>query len=166
VNLEELIMIRSLFVALAVSLAVSSFGSDRPAPSGSPELRIETINISGSIDVVLSPSPDGLTRVWKEGNSWGARNWRVFVIRGATLLAFRKDPDQVFPMNVASFDELRNAARISLNLNSDVWIGPKVELGGFRSGDEVIVAYDVPVTAEAKKYGVWYGTLSTLASVK
>src|SRR5215831_1022692 len=149
-------------VVVGLLLAVSSYGSDRPAPSSKPELRIEKVNAAGSIDVTLLPANSGSTRVWRPTNSWGAANWRVFILRGEKVLLFREDPDQVFWRNTRGFEELHAPKGISLNLLAETWIGPKNEFGEFQSGDRVLVVYDVPATPDAREFGVWYGTISAV----
>jgi hypothetical protein len=89
----------------------------------------------------------------------------VFVVRGADLYLLRENPDQRFSRNSPRFEELERPKQIPLNLKSELWIGPRTEFGAFRAGDKVIVVYEVPVTPEARQLGVWYGTLSALATV-
>lgn len=159
-------MYRIYLVAVGLIFSSISYGVERAPPSGTPELRIQKIHAGNSISVTLSPANKGVTRIWRSGNSWGAANWRVFIVRGAELFAFREDPDQRFSRNAPMLDELKGARQSTIELNSELWIGPKNEFGAFRSGDQVIVAYDVPVTMEARLYGVWYGTTSAMLSVK
>jgi hypothetical protein len=158
-------MLRVYLGLVALIVASGSYGIERSAPSSTPELHIHEIHARDSIDVTLSPANRGITRIWRPGNSWGATNWRVLVVRGANLILFREDPDQRFSRNSPLFDELQEPKTIPLNLNSELWIGPKAEFGAFHSGDKVIVVYDVPVTGEARQFGVWYGTISAMVPV-
>jgi hypothetical protein len=158
-------MVRNLFVALGLAFVVSGHGTERPSPSSRPELMIQKIGRPASIEVRLSPTKNGPTRVWRSSNSWGAANWRVLILRGDSLLLFREDPDQTFSRNFPVFDELKTARAITLNIKSETWIGPIDAFEGFQSGDKVIAIYDVPVTLDARKLGVWYGTVSAIATV-
>jgi hypothetical protein len=63
----------------------------------------------------------------------------------------------------------------TLDLNDGQWctLGPCLSLGGrasgeksfgLESGDFVIVVYDVPPTAEAREFNVWYGGVAISAA--
>jgi hypothetical protein len=155
-------MLRISLIAVGLFLASISCASGRAEPSSKPELKIHKVDSPDLIEVTLTPASDGSTRIWRRGSSWGAANWRVFIIRNNELFAFREDPDQRFSRNSPIFEELRGPKHDSLNLNSKMWIGPRDNFGTFRSGDKVIAVYEVPVTMEARAYGVWYGTVSAM----
>jgi hypothetical protein len=156
-------MFRNVLMCICVLLLTSSLGAASASKQKGLELRVHRIDPSGVIDVTLSPSDGTSARVWKSSNSWGAANWRVFAARNGDLFSFREDPDQTFSRNVPAFEEVQGKKTISLNIKGEDWIGPTSGFGAFQEGDIVIVVYDVPATTEARRAGVWYGTVSTLA---
>jgi hypothetical protein len=159
-------VLRLFLIVIGLIVAPTSYGTERAAPSSTPELSILKIDSADSIGVTLSPASKGPTRIWQPGNSWGAANWRVFIVRGAGLFSFREDPDAFHGLNAPRFEELKGPKSLSFDLSYKLWLGPKAEFGALQAGDKVIVVYDVPVTMEARLYGVWYGTISALGIVK
>jgi hypothetical protein len=97
-------MLRIYVVAVGLIFASVSLGIERAAPSSTPALNILKTSTPASIDVTLTQASKGPTRIWKAGNSWGAANWPVLVLRTAELYLFREDPDQRFTMNVPRFE--------------------------------------------------------------
>lgn len=158
-------MVRIFLTCIFVLLLANSSGFASGTKSTSLALRIQKIDLSGLIEVTLSSPSSTTERVWKSSNSWGAANWRVFAVRGSDLFLFREDPDQTFSRNFPAFEEVKGEKTISLNINSEDWIGPVSGFGGFQKGDTIIVVYDVPATSEARRHDVWYGTISALTSV-
>jgi hypothetical protein len=157
-------MPRIQFLVAALFLSSMGYGA-LPAPSAKPELQVRRIDKSLIVEVALSSRNGQPTKIWASGNSWGAANWRVYIVRGTDLFLFREDPDQRFSRNAPRLEELIRSKRFLLDLRSKSWTGPSATFGSFSRGDKVIVAYEVPVTPEARQQGVWYGTISTMSIV-
>jgi hypothetical protein len=137
-------------------------------------IRIVDASASGRIRVEIGNSSQRSVRLWRDSNSWGAARWRVLRIRNGLLETFFQNPDRTFTRNIPAFDELAEGAHVELDLdlNGGNWCGfghctsyDQRGFGGknasFEPGDTIIVVYDVPLTSEAVKMGVWYGVVST-----
>jgi hypothetical protein len=117
-------MLRIKLFLAALLLAPTGHGTGLPAPSTKPELQVLRIDKPNSVKVTLSSASQGSTRIWSAGNSWGAANWRVYIVRGTNLFLFREDPDQRFSRNSPKFEELKGVKHISLDFSTKFWIGP------------------------------------------
>ena len=146
-------------------------------PTNELTLTIVDVSPSGSITVRISNHSKQAVRLWKESNSWGAAHWRVLLIREGRLQTFYQNPDQAFTRNIPTFNVIARGAHLEhkLNLNETDWRGSEGQKISFKSGDTVIVIYDVPITygwAElpetvvASKMNVWYGVISTLMTIQ
>lgn len=134
---------------------------------------------SGEIAVELLNSSKKPIKLWKDSNSWGAVPWRVLLLRKGQLETFFQNPDQIFTVNRATFNEIAPGGRLGqrLELNDGNWCGkehcaPHSERGfggekiSFESNDMLIVIYDVPATQEARDLGVWYGVVAASTTVQ
>jgi len=145
------------------------------------DLKVNIVEVlpSGRITVELSNSSKELIRIWRDSNSWGAARWRVLLVRKGRTENFFQNPNQVFTRNIPTFDEPVAGARIEkkLDLNGGNWCGlghcasyNQRGFGGekisFEPNDMIIVIYDVPVTIEAHKMGVWYGVATASTTVR
>lgn len=144
------------------------------APKNSPAIEVTNILPNGRITVSMLNASKSPLKVWEDGNSWGAMNWRVLVLRNGQLYTYYRNPGQMFTVNFASFKEVAVGAHMDydLDLNGGNWCdtshcSPHYEKGiggkmiNFGTNDTIIVIYDVAPTKEALDKGVWYGVVAT-----
>ena len=172
-------MMALLYVFLIVGGLLN--GSVAAKDRSMEDLKINVVEVSrsGSITVEITNASGVPIRVWQESNSWGAARWRVTLIRKAKLETFFQNPDQDFTKNYPLFNPIAVGAHSvqKLDLNGGNWCGlGRCTLYGerrsgideihFEAGDVIVVAYDVPLTVEARNLRVWYGVSSALATVQ
>lgn len=166
----------AVFMILLTSCPLVGYGGDRAAVG--LELQITRATPSGIVKLEVAPSPGKSLRIWEAGNSWGAGRWRVLVIRNAQVETFFENPGQVFTVNVPSFREIAKGTRLPqvLDLNGGNWCGfghcsrwDQHGIAGqqvtFKSGDMIVVVYDVPPSVEAQDMGVWHGVAAAVTTV-
>jgi hypothetical protein len=159
-----------------MSWPLAAFGAGG-APGGL-EIQITGISAAGSVSLDMVSSAGENPRVWEQGNTWGAGRWRVLVIRGGHVETYFQNPGQVFTINVPSYKEIARGGRFAqeLNLNGGNWCvvghcsrwdqhGIAGQEITFKSGDMLIVVYDVPPSVEARDMGVWFGVTSATMTV-
>jgi hypothetical protein len=124
-------------------------------------LRLEILEMShsGTISLKMNNLSLDTIKTFKESNSWGASRWRILVLRKNQLKSYIQNPNQIFTRNIPSFFKIspKASAIVKLDLNDGKWCGVRNEGETFEPDDRVIVIYDVPNTAEAKKLNVWNG---------
>ncbi len=145
------------------------------------KVTITNVSPSGIINVTLTNAAQKPIKIFKESNSWGAAQWRVFRIRKGQLDTFIQNPYQKFTANVPSYQEIAVKGHFEkkLDLNAGNWCGlgqcsswNEHGFGGkntsFEPGDIVIVSYDVPEYYEPAllKLGAWYGVASAMTTIK
>lgn len=163
-------------IVLEVLLFSSQVGAQEK-PMEQLAIRVIDVSPPGGFVVQVANVSRGPIKIWKESNIWGAARWRVLLIRDGKMQTFSQDPDQVFTRNIPSFDELGVGAQIEkrMDLNAQNWRGSEGRKADLKSGDTIIVIYDVPkefgwvgapVTIQARDMDVWYGVAAGLATVK
>jgi hypothetical protein len=134
---------------------------------------------AGDITVEILNSSKKPIKLWDDSNSWGAASWRVLLVRKGQLETFFQNPDQMFTVNRATFNEIAAGGRLvqKLDINGGNWCGMghcalHSERGfagkkiSFESNDIIIVIYDVPATQDARNLGVWYGVVAASTTVQ
>ncbi len=158
------------FLALILSshsLFGQSEGQDKPMDAIT--LKIIQASAAGIVKLEVRNSSEKPVKLFKESNSWGAGRWRLLLIRNGKLELFSETlKKREFTRNFPAFDEFAKGAHFEqkLDLNGEEWCdvvcGKKVS---FKSADTIIVIYDVPVSTEGFKLGVWWGVVATLTTV-
>jgi len=172
-----------LFLCGLLMFASLLYGSAaaKDKPTNELTLMIVEVSPSGSITVRISNLSKRTIRLWKESNGCGAAHRRVLLIREGRLQTFYQSPDQVFTRSIPTFSEIAGGAHIEhkLNLNETEWHGSEGKKISFKSGDTIIVIYDVPRayggdfgwagthgTVDPSKMDVWYGVTSALMTIQ
>ncbi|HEU4890866.1 MAG TPA: hypothetical protein VFT47_04915 [Vicinamibacterales bacterium] len=88
-------------------------------------------------------------------------------IRDGAATLFYQVPTEGFTRNVPGFDELAPKSRVerTFELTDAIWRSTQTDDRSIRAGDLLIVFYDVPLTDEATRRGVWYGAIAASSSV-
>lgn len=179
------LVVSLLFASAVVALLGSRFVSTQDVTASAPPPGTNlTIDVaaavgSGKLTVGITNSSRNTIRIWSESNSWGAMNWRIFVVRNGKVESFFQNPNQLFSKNTPEFNEIKTRQRITrqLDLNGGNWCGRGVcswwderGFGGksvkFERGDTILVVYDVRPTNEAVQMSVWYGVTASNIAVQ
>lgn len=168
---------RTIFrLFLVLTLFSHSIGSaiayDRRITS--PEVKIKSIQPNGRVTVEIINHSKAPLRVWMDGNSWGAMNWSVLVLRKGKLETYFGNPDRLFTRNLPEYEEIAGSSQkeVELDLNGGEWcyhdhcaLYPEKLIGGkminFEPNDTIFVVYNVAWTREAGERSVWYGVVAT-----
>jgi len=130
-------------------------------------LKILRVSPPGTIDVSLKNSSQESIKIWQDSNSWGAARWRVMLARNGHIETLYQNPDQIFSRNVPHYFLVEKGQTVqkTLDVNDGNWRGLSKGKITFKTGDSLTVVYNVPVSDEARKAGVWYGVVSAVAAV-
>jgi hypothetical protein len=144
----------------------SPMGKEPPVP-GALELVILRVTLPNGIVIEMRNTSSAPVRLWRESNTWGVARWRVMRIRDGNAVLFYQVPIHGFTRNVPAFDEVSGESRVQrlLDLTEAAWRSTGSSDRSIRAGDLVIVFYDVPVTDEATRLGVWHGAIAASSSV-
>ena len=153
--------------SVSVFLLAMSLIARNPSVSAAPELRILKATPPNGFVIELQNPSDAAVRLWRDSNTWGAARWRAMRIRDGAATLFYQVPTHGFTRNVPGFDELAAKSRIerTFDLTDAIWRSTHPGDRSIRSGDLLIVFYDVPLTDEATRLGVWYGAIAASSSV-
>lgn len=165
-------MNRRIFL-LGLAAFLSNGAVAKQAPTNALEVRIDQVSLTGQVTVSLHNSGKAAIKVWKNGTRWGSARWRLHHISNSSgeLRTYYEDPYEI-TKGLPWFDEVspEKPLRITLDLNNGWWL-PRRE--GVRrlevmwaAGDTVIAVYDVPISDEAQKYGVWHGVAAGMKVVE
>lgn len=123
------------------------------------DMKIVELTDPGRIKIEVRQTEGRSFRLWNDSNSWGAARWRVLILRGDELTALVQQRPPAFTRNGPGYSEYLTNFSLELILTESDWATIKGSFGGFNHEDQVIVIYEVPVTQEAFKFGVWHGTI-------
>jgi hypothetical protein len=125
-------------------------------------ITVDATSGKGSIGVEMENGAEKPVKVFKTTNGWGANRYRVLVIRKERVYRFFQDSHQAYFYSHPSSSEVAPHSRLKLvlDLNDGDWKGSASRRFALKSGDRVVVLYDVPFTEEAKKLSVWCGLAS------
>jgi hypothetical protein len=156
---------KTAFSCLTIVLLLGLFGDSTVANMGArknPSVIVLVAGPRAKIRVLLANSSKEPLKVWKDSNSWGAARWRALVLRNGKLRTFFQNPDQDFTVNLPTFVEIAPGSHLeqSLDLNDGSWRGSEGQQVILVPGDTVVLIYDVPLTQECLKLGVWYGVVA------
>lgn len=155
-------MLKMALCLLSSLPTVMAGAADEPPVRTGLELRVLRMTPPSVIEVELRNALSVPLRLFKEDNSWGAARWRIMRIRNGDAALFFQVPIEGFTVNTPAFDELPAHARLQrvLDLAEKGWRSTQAVDMGIRAGDLVIPFYDVPVTDQARRGGVWYGAVA------
>lgn len=155
-----------VMVLLSSLLCGSAAAEDKSADALT--LRVTQVSLPGTVTVEMENSSKEPIRVFRDSNSWGAARWRLLLIRDGKLETFFQILTEIFTMNIPEFREITGGGHFEqkLDLNGGDWHGVSGKKFTFKSGDTVIIVYDVPITTEALDRGVWHGTAAALTTVQ
>lgn len=152
--------------------SVVSFGV--AASESSPtdlELRIDKLSPTGQVTVSLHNSGQALLRLWRTGR-WSVGTWRVLHIAAidGTLTTYYEDPNQIIDDRPMYAEVSQEKPRMrKLDLTGPFWLPRREARSGeniWATGDTLIVIYDIPMSPEAQKLGVWWGVVAAKAIVQ
>jgi hypothetical protein len=146
------------FVGVSVAVAV--------AQPPEPSLRVAGYSSPSSVDVEIRNVSTLPLPIWKDTNSWGAARWRILILRTGHLVTCYQSPNLVFTRNSPVYIEVpaQSSRKQVLDLRAGHWLGNEKDCGSFKTGDTVIVVYDVPPSREAEDFGVWFGVSATVGT--
>ncbi len=121
-------------------------------------LKIESGFASGNIEIEMCNESKATLRLFSTGNSWGDSRWRVLVLRKDRLDVWIQQPNQIYTRNFPAYEELQPGKCLvrALDLRNGDWAGKHNDFHP-ESGETLLAIYEVPVTSESKKRGVWSG---------
>lgn len=159
---------RSFMVGMASALIYRSSAAE-PARTDL-ELRIDQVSSTGQLSVSLHNKGEAPLRMWRGGMMDIAR-WRVLHIPASTghMKTYYQDPDQIFDARNNYRDLLPGKPWVNkLDLTSSFWLPNNAGQRGdnvWATTDTVIVFYDIPISDEGSKLGVWWGVVAAKAIV-
>ena len=139
---------------------LKSFGQQ--CVNDSLRIEVDASSGRGSLSVEMENGSEKLLKVFKATNGWGANRYRVLVIRKEQVYRFFQNSHQSYFYSHPSSSEIAPHSRqkLLLDLNDGDWKGSAARGFALKSGDRVVVLYDVPFTEEAGKLSVWCGVAS------
>ena len=145
---------------------ISTAGSIAPAEDMErSEISVQVLEVKPekAIKIRLQNLTTDTVRIWRsEANSWGWGIWTFAFSNDKFLDVFVRNPDEIFTGNVPESMMIPPGAvnDLSFDLKDGSWVSHKIPMfkSGFTGG---FVFLGVPQTEEAKKLGVWTGSLST-----
>lgn len=160
---------RTFLVGLASVLTHAS-ATSQPS-SSSLAVQIEDVSAAGKITVSLRNTGQEPLRLWNSGR-WNVGTWRVLHISatGGALTTYYEDPDQIIDVRPRYMELARDMPSLrKLDLSGFFWLPRRETRIGeniWATGDTLIVIYDIPMTAEGDKLGVWWGVAAAKAIVQ
>jgi hypothetical protein len=150
-----------LLAVCALLSSIPARGLERASPAGL-ELRVLKVSPPHAVSVELRNSTSQSLRVFSESNRWGAARWRLLRVRGEDVALAYQVPVHAFSRNLPGYDELPAQAtwRREFDLDEAAWHTPGPATLMLDPGDLIVVIYDVPVSDEARRLGVWHGAIS------
>ena len=148
------------FVTLCIGATISLSCAAQSRPSDE-NLVISVLlePVHGAITVCFTNKSDNTLRIWRDSNSWGWDNLEFVVIRERVPYFFRRNPNEGFTRNIASFETIQSAQKVErkANLFDGTWVSSYGAPLSLREDDTIIAAYTVKITPEAQKLQVWTG---------
>lgn len=140
------------------------------------EIKITKISPPGRITVAVLNTSKWTITVGDESNGWGAKNWRVLVLRNGQLVTYYRDPHQTTPTrNSRALGDIVAGTQfeVELDMNGGGWCDPdqcslsnERGIGGkminFEPNDTIFIIYDhrFTVTGETRDWPSWDGIVA------
>lgn len=132
-------------------------------------VQIEAAQPNGIVKVQITNNTSGQLRIWHpECNSWGWNNWYFEFFDENDLTVFVRRPNEGFTANMPAFMDIppTGSASISFDLNDGSWVPHQLPIfkpwmKGFRPVKGCIAVLAIPMTADAKKFSIWTGTIAS-----
>jgi len=132
------------------------------------ELLITKVTRPTHLDVRVENRANVPVRIFRDYVSFGWARWRVIVVRNGKLREYMQNPDREFTKNGPEYNEIPvgGGHAFDFDFSSDDWTcSGECKDKGIMPNDTAILIYDVPMTLQARRFGVWYGSRAAVISL-